>query len=464
MKNQIRIRNYSIKLLALSSFLFIVSCDDFVAVDRPNSQLTTDAVFENATTATAAMVDVYAQMRENGLLTGKSFGISCLLGTYADELVSYENGAYTTADFYNNSLLASDAFVSLLWNSSYNQIYAANAIFEGVGNSASLAPSDKNQLQGEALFARALTYFYLVNLFGDVPYVSTTDYVYNSTVPRMATEVVYKNIIADLETAITLLPSDYSKADRTRPNKATAQALLARVYLYHGDFAEAANMASAVLNDTSLYIWDDNLDSVFLKESTSTIWQLASGSEGANTDEGSTFIFFSGPPELVALSDNFVSQFETNDLRKSHWIKTVTEGGGLWYHPYKYKQDIASGSSLEYSIIFRLAEQYLIRSEARARQGDMIGAKEDLNKIRHTAGLPDTDATTQTTLLEAILQERKVELFTEYGHRFFDLKRFGKLDAVLGTKPGWNATDQLWPLPQSELLVNPFLKPQNSGY
>jgi hypothetical protein len=94
----------------------------------------------------------------------------------------------------------------------------------------------------------------------------------------------------------------------------------------------------------------------------------------------------------------------------------------------------------------------------------MIGAAADLNKIRHTAGLPDTDATTQTTLLEAILQERKVELFSEYGHRFFDLKRFGKLDAVLGTKPGWNATDQLWPLPQSELLVNPFLKPQNPGY
>lgn len=464
MKNLIRTRKYTMKLLALFSFLFIISCDDFVTIDQPNSQLTTDAVFENATTADAAMVDVYAQMRENGLLTGKSFGLSCLLGTYADELVSYENGAYTTADFYNNSLLASDSFVSLLWNSSYNQIYATNAIFEGVGNSASLTPVDKNQLQGEALFVRALTHFYLVNLFGDVPYVSTTDYVYNSTVPRMTTEVVYQKIITDLETAINLLPEDYIKTDRTRPNKATAEALLARVYLYHGDFAEAANMSSAVLNDTSRYIWENDLDAVFLKESTTTIWQLSSGSEGANTDEGSTFIFFSGPPELVALSDNFVAQFETNDLRKSHWIKAVTEGSSVWYHPYKYKQDIATGSSVEYSIIFRLAEQYLIRAEARVRQGDLIGATADLNKIRHTAGLADTDANSQTTLLEAILQERKVELFTEHGHRFFDLKRFGKLNDVLGMKPGWNATDQLWPLPQAELLLNPFLKPQNSGY
>lgn len=464
MKNLIQIQKYNMKPLVLLCFLLLISCDDFVTVDQPNSQLTTDAVFENATTATAAMVDVYAQMRENGLFTGKSFGLSCLLGTYADEMVSYENGAYTTADFYNNSLLASDAFVSLLWTSSYNQIYAANAVYAGVGTSSSIAISDKNQLQGEALFARAMTHFYLLNIFGDIPYVATTDYVYNSTIPRMSTEVVYQKIIADLETAIQLLAVNYTSADRTRPNKATAQALLARVFLYHGDYAESANMASAVLNDTSNYIWEDNLDAVFLKESTSTIWQFAAGSEGANAYEGSTFIFFSGPPQLVSLSDGFVSAFEPNDLRKSHWIKTVTEGSTVWYHPYKYKQDLATGSSMEYSIIFRIAEQYLIRSEARARQGEIIGARTDLNKIRHAAGLSDTDTTTPAALLEAILQERKFELFTEHGHRFFDLKRFGKLNDVLGLKPGWNAGDQLWPLPQAELLINPFLNPQNPGY
>jgi hypothetical protein len=464
MKNLIRIQKYYFKLIALFCFAFIVGCDDFVVVDQPNSQLTTDAIFENATTANAAMVDVYAQLRENGLLTGKSYGISSLLGTYSDELVSYENGAFTTADFYNNSILASDPFISILWNSSYNQIYASNAVFEGVGKSTSLASNVKNQLQGEALFVRALIHFYLVSVFGDVPYLSTTDYVFNSTTPRTASQVVYQNIISDLETSIKLLPEGYTKSDRTRPNKAVAQALLARVFLNNGNFAEASNMASALLNDNVNYIWENNLDAIFLKESTTTIWQLASGAAGANTEAGSTFIFFSGPPELVALSDNFVSQFETNDLRKSSWIKEVTEGNGIWYHPYKYKQDIATGSSMEYSVIFRLAEQYLIRAEARARQGEITGAAADLNKIRNTAGLANTAANTQSALLEAVLQERKFELFTEYGHRFFDLKRFGKLDAVLGAKAGWSANDQLWPLPQSELLVNPSLKPQNPGY
>ncbi|MNS80528.1 SusD family protein [compost metagenome] len=113
----------------------------------------------------------------------------------------------------------------------------------------------------------------------------------------------------------------------------------------------------------------------------------------------------------------------------------------------------------------RLSEQYLIRAEVRAQQGDLIGAKEDLDAIRNRAGLPQTTAGTKQEILDAILQERRWELFTEYGHRFFDLKRSGKIDAVLSiTKTGWNTTDVLFPLPQNELSINPNLLPQNSGY
>ncbi len=463
MNNQNKFRKYNIKLLLLLCLIFLCGCDDFVEVSQPNAQLTTNAVFENATTANAAMADVYAQMRENGMINGKSYGISVLLGAYADELISYENGPYSTANFYQNTLLASNDYVAALWNSSYNQIYAANAIFEGVGSSTSLSAADKNQLTGEALFVRAFTHFYLVNIFGDVPYITTTDYVQNSTVSRMATETVYQNIITDLQTVISLLPTNYVQTDRTRPNKATAQALLARVYLYHGDFVLAEHTASTVLNNPE-YGWEDNLDNTFLKESLATIWQLSAGMEGANTYEGTTFIFYSGPPYLVGLPDDFVNQFEAGDGRKSHWIKEVTDGSSVWYHPYKYKQDIPTASSLEYSIVFRMAEQYLIRAEARAKLGDLVGAKADINIIRNTAGLADVIANSQTEVLDAIVLERQHELFTEHAHRFFDLKRWGKLDNVLSSKPGWNTNDQLWPLPQSELQVNPFLAPQNPGY
>lgn len=160
-----------------------------------------------------------------------------------------------------------------------------------------------------------------------------------------------------------------------------------------------------------------------------------------------------------------VNAFEPGDQRKIHWIGSVTKGTTTWYFPNKYKQRTTTTSSLEYSIVFRLAEQYLIRAEARAQQGDLIGAKEDLNKIRNTAGLAGTTALSQQDILKALLQERRVELFTEYGHRFFDLKRANMLDEALSpVKAGWNTTDRLLPLPESELTLNPNLNPQNPGY
>ena len=223
-------------------------------------------------------------------------------------------------------------------------------------------------------------------------------------------------------------------------------------------------MASAVLNETALYQLEQNLDEEFLKQSSATIWQLSPGATGANTYEGNSFIFFTGPPSKFALTAELVAQFENNDLRKLHWVKQITNGSQVWYHAYKYKKDMATPSSVENSIVLRLAEQYLIRAEARAKQGELIGAKEDLNVIRQRAGLPNTLAITAEEILTAIQQERRLELFTELGHRFLDLKRLGQLDTVLGSKPGWSNTDQLWPLPQAEMDANPFLVPQNPGY
>lgn len=447
--------------LAFIGFILMTGCDSFTDVDLPASQLNAPAVFEDKATANAAMVDIYSKIRDNGLLTGSLSGLSNQLGLYADELALYGG----EVNFYNNALLPSGNEVGELWNSSYNQIYAANSVIEGVQNSVSLATEDRNQLKGEALFVRALLHFYLLNAFGDIPYIRTTDYVQNKVVHRMPETEVYTLIKADLEEAITLLPEDYISAERVRPNKWAAQALLARVHLYTQTWDEASNAASAVLNQTGLYVWEEDLDKIFLKESTTTIWQLMPGVPGDNTMEASTFSFISGPPPLSTLSNALIGAFETNDQRKVHWIEAITDGTDTWYHANKYKAVVNTGSSVEYSIVFRLAEQYLIRAEARAHQGDLIGAKEDLNKIRQTAGLPPTTALTAAAIIDAVLQERRVELFTEFGHRFFDLKRTGKLDAVLSPlKAGWNPTDRNLPLPESELLLNPNLAPQNAGY
>ena len=452
--------NNNIFMLVLC--LALAGCDSFVEVDLPASQLTAKTVFEDAATANAAMAGLYAKMRDGGLLTGNSNGVSCNLGLYADEFDYYYQ--YSVSNFYTNSLFPGDLGVNDIWNKSYSQIYSANAVLEGLDNSVAIAEADKNQLQGEALFIRALLHFYLLNLYGDIPYITTTDYAQNSKVSRQSTEKIYSLIVMDLNKAIELLSEDYVSPGRIIPNRSTAKAILGRVYLYMGLYPEASNAASAVIN-SPLYIWEADLDKIFLKESTATIWQFMPNTSDSNTLEGSLYIFTSGPPPTVGLKPDFVNAFEAGDQRKTHWITEVTDGTSTWYHASKYKQVSTTPSSVEYSIVFRLAEQYLIRAEARAYQGDLMGAKQDLNLIRTTAGISETSAVTSQEIINDILNQRRFELFTEFGQCFFDLKRTGKLDQTLSaSKTGWNNTDSLWPLPALELISNPNLNPQNPGY
>lgn len=456
---------YSVRIHLLCCIIFLNGCDNFVEVELPSSQLTAKTVFQDKATANAAMVSIYASMRDSGILTGSRTGMSNQIGNYADELVYYGTVTGSTVNFYNNSILPSNSDITNWWNTGYNQIYKANSIIEGVNVSPSLAVDDKNQLTGEALFVRSLFHFYILNLFRDSPYVTSTDYKQNKELYRMPVSELYSHIIADLELAVSLLPEKYISSDRIRPNKSVAMALLARVYLYDGKWAEAANAASYIINNTAVYKWETNLDKIFLKESGTTIWQFIPRTAGQNTQEGETFIFTAAPPKLVALSEQFVNGFEPGDQRRLLWIKSLSKGTSTWYHANKYKQKSNTSSSMEYSILFRLAEQYLIRGEARAQQGDLIGAKEDLNKIRNTAGLTGTKAISREEILNAILQERKAEFFTELGHRFFDLKRANRLDEVVQPiKKGWNTTDRFFPLPETEMALNPNLNPQNPGY
>lgn len=441
------------------------SCDSFVAVDLPNNQLTGVVVFEDPTTADAAMRNVYASLRDSGILTGSAFGLSYRLGCYADELDFYGSASNTTYDFYNNSLLPLNQAVKTFWNTTYNQVYGVNAVLEGVTASTKIPQADANRLIGEALFVRAFLHFYLVNLYGDIPYITTTDYQINKNVNRKTTQEAYQLIVADLQAALPLLAENYYGTGRARPNKATVYALLARVYLYTESWAEASNAASAVLNQTSLYTDEPDIKKVFLKGCKETIWQLPPNPEGKNTFEAASFILLAAPPANVALTESLVNSFSNSDLRKTAWIGSIANSSSKFYFAKKYSQNNPGSVSTEYSIIFRLAEMYLIRAEARAQQGETINALSDLNHIRQGAGLIALNGLNQQQLLTAIMKERRWELFTELGHRFFDLKRTGTLDAELeGSKLGWDSTDRLFPIPEDELSLNPNLLPQNTGY
>lgn len=452
----------SITILLLG---FVSGCESFVTVDIPPTQLTTNTVFQEYATATAAMTDIYSKLRDRGLLAGNGSGMNVALGAYADELDYYGGTANGTNFFYNNTVLATDATVQGWWSDSYNQIYAANAVYEGAKSATKLTQNQKDLLTGEALFVRALLHSYLVNIFGDIPYITTTNYQLNQVASKKTVSQVYEAIIKDLKEAQLLLPTNYTGSQRIRPNHWTATALLAKMLLYTGNYSEAISTATQLIDQSAIFTLETNLDNVFLKESQETIWHLIPQVEGRNTDEGATLIFNAGPPTFVALRNDLVNSFETGDLRKNHWIKAITNGTSVWYHANKYKQRNRTATTSEYAVVLRLSEQYLIRAEAKAQWSDLEGARQDLNIIRNRAGLANTLANSKTELLDAILKERKVELFTESAHRFFDLKRSVLLNASLGsTKPGWNPTDETLPLPESEILLNPNLLPQNPGY
>lgn len=445
--------------------LLLVGCEDFVEADGPTGQMYSENVFEDEETATAAVTSLYGKLRDNVLLTGNQYGLSVLMGLYADELDYYGAPGLPVDWFYRHQIIASNEVVKNLWDSSYNLIYICNSALEGIENSETLSQEIKEQLMGESLFVRSLTHFYLVNLFGDIPYITTTDYTVNQHVPRMETDMVYTQILNDLILAKTYLENVGISGERIRANKYVVSALLARIHLYFENWEAAENESSLVINASSLYYFEGNISNEFLKESQATIFQLKPKNEGENTIEAGTFIFTSGPPVLMALNPEFVESFETNDLRREQWVLEVNEGNEIWYAPYKYKLWENTGTSMEYSIVLRLSEQVLIRAEARAHLGMINGAIEDVNTIRNRVGLMDTSATTASDLLSVILKERKAELFTEHGHRWFDLKRTSMAGEVLSPlKPNWRSTDILLPLPEAELLLNPNLAPQNPGY
>lgn len=456
-------RNNQIFILSLFCLLWL-GCEDFVTIDDPKGQIFHDEVFNNEATATAAITTLYGTLRDNVLLTGNQYGLNTLMGFYADELDYYGAPGQPVDAFYRHQILASNAVVKTLWDSSYNLIYMSNSALEGIEASEQLPIEAKQQLKGEALFVRALTHFYLTNIFGAIPYITTTNYVANQDAARMDTELVYESLLNDLNSAKNLLTESYVGGERIRANTYAVSALMARIYLYRQMWEEAETESSLIINTSSLFGLE-TVENEFLKESTSAILQLKPKNEGDPTHEASSFIFTSGPPVIMALSPQFVESFTTNDLRRQNWVLEVADGNEIWYAPNKYKYYETTSTSMEYSIVLRLAEQYLIRSEARAHLGDLSGAAHDLDMIRNRAGLPNTGAVSEMDLLQGILDERRFELFTEQGHRWFDLKRLGQAEPILSSiKPNWRGTDVLFPIPELELSTNPYLAPQNPGY
>jgi hypothetical protein len=455
--------NSFIKILFLGVWILVFgSCEKFVDIVAPNDQLVGSSVFTSDRTATAAMTGIYSSMMSSysSLLNTQ---LSTLCGLSADEFKDY-SGLSDQQQFYQNSLTPGNNQVLSLWKSTYSYIYQANAVLEGLKQSTGISNEVQRELEGEAKCFRAVCNFYLLNLYGNIPLATSTNYQTNDTLSRSSSILVYQQIIADCKDAQNLLKDDYSFSggERVRPNHFAATALLARVYLFMEDWKNAEAEADSVIGRPDLFTLSADLNQVFLANSSESIWQMEPVQPGINTREGNIFILNSFP-NSVALSDSVLTAFEPNDNRRTNWIDSVFVGSQTFYFPFKYK--IKSGSPVtEYCMVFRLSELYLIRAEARAQQDNLSGATDDLNQIRNRAGLSNTTALTQNEIINAIQQERRVEFFTEDGMRWLDLVRTGQATAVLGSsKNGWKSTDSLYPIPLSELQNDTKLI-QNPGY
>lgn len=463
----------------LVALMVLSGCRKLVEATPPPDMIIGDVVFASDSSAIAVMNSVYSLLSQQTSFAQGNNSICQLTGLAADELAVGK--ADPRSSFYTNTLTPLNFTPRYFWAEIYGRIYTCNKCLETIPGSKGLSESVKKQLTGEAKFMRAFVYFQLVNLFGDVPLATVTDYRVNNALFRTPVAQVYTQIIRDLKDAQAALGSTYVNGfgvevtERVRPNSWAATAMLARVYLYSRDWANAESEASKIIS-SSVFDLAPDPGKVFLSTSHEAIFQLQTGID-QNTMDAISYVL-AGDPAIyasnipIALRPGFTSLFEPGDTRPAKWIGQLTVPArgatpAITYHyPFKYKA--RSGPTTEFVMVLRLAELYLVRSEARAQQGNLSGAKDDLDKIRNRAGLEGITTTTRQAMLDAIAHERQVELFTEWGHRWFDLKRTGTIDAVMAAasvQKGsvWNSNAKLFPIPASEIQTNPNLT-QNTGY
>ncbi|MBB5439390.1 hypothetical protein HDC92_003083 [Pedobacter sp. AK017] len=459
-------------------------CNKLVEIDPPVDTITTEQVFADDNNAIAAVTGIYSKLAgKNEPFSTANGGTSIVTGLSSDELAIFSS-AQSLMVIYRNELVERGPHVQIdgLWRRTYEYIFPINVCLENLNKSPGITATTRLKLLAEVKFLRTFCYFNLINLYGDVPFVETTDWDKSRLTKKMSKAEIYQILINDLLEIKGVLPEDYTSYnnERVRATRWAAEALLARLYLYNENWVQAEISATNVISNT-LYSLPPNLSDVFLKNSKEAIlqWHNSSsvGSVTQNiTPEGYVFIpqFNNRPPDYF-LSNQLLSSFEVDDKRKIDWIKTITYLNKQYSFSFKYKKGfpdmVPNGPVTEYSMVLRLAEQYLIRAEARVNQDNINGAKADLDVIRKRAGLGVTTATSKEQLLAAIEQERRVELFTESGHRWFDLKRTGRIDAVMSVVTPqksngatiWKSYQQVYPIPYGEITLNPNLT-QNSGY
>ncbi len=427
----------------------------------------------------AAVVGAY-----NGLLDINYYGrnfptILELRGN--DSYIAVSNSNRLLSSFRYN-YTTSDGDVAGIWNSVYALILRANNIINRSANVADGDPAAKEQLKGEAYFLRALAFFDLVRVFGTqyslpngpsslgVPLVSEFK-IGNPS--RNTVTAAYDFIISDLQQAEQLLPDDPTQ--KFRATSMAASALLARVYLYHGDNQLAADEASKVINSGEFTLTDPTL------YSSGVFWKTPGSAEEIFTIKFSQFqdrgadnygnlynIPTLGGYGDVRVYPDFAATYLPDDARLG--VITQNPDDGQLYILKFLQQDNILG--LYSPKILRLAEMYFIRAEANFKLGDAASAAADLTVMREARNLPDFSGTIDN--VETILIEKNWEFAFE-GHQWQDRLRnglntprpdYGDATGLAGSDDlPIDSYKQLMPIPQTEIDANTGIKgQQNPGY
>lgn len=474
-------------LLAIST----TGCKKYLEIPLPATKIAAEGAYSTDRSSAATVNNILATLTNGPFFNGAS-SIGYTTGLYTDEFSNINPNNPTNLAYYTDAVVAANT--GAMWSTLYKQIYNANLTIEGVTASNTL--TYKQQWLGEAYFLRALCYFYLTNYYGDVVIATSSDYTINKDLARSPKTEAYKLIVADLIRAQGLLSNDYKDAtgitttSKGRPNKLTATALLARTYLYTGDWVNAEAQANSVISSgTYTLLPATDIDKVFLAASAETIFNFVSttfnqdyNAYNANMLPVIPYNNLSWNGIAASVSPSLLGAFEKNavtladDRRKTYWLRASTMSAStttpvvpaqVRYFPNKYKSTVIGAENI---VMFRLAEQYLIRAEARAMQNNLTGAEADIDMIRNRAGLTAGTAGSQADMIKAIMQERRIEFFSEEGNRFFDLKRTGTIDAVMnvvapakGVGAKWNSFKQYFPITSTDVLANPKLT-QTPGY
>ena len=463
------------EILILFLISVIFQACDFVE-EEPKDFLSPANFYQSEADATAAVNAVYNHLADGGYYGSSIWNI----GDVTTELVEPgESAGQGRIALQTYTFDPATGVFAGLWNQLYRSINRANTVIDRVPM-IDMNVETRARLVAEAKFLRALNYFDLVKVYGDIPLLVTeTTTLEKLNVSRTAAATVYDQIVADLEDAVLVLPESYGNSETGRATSGAARALLAKVYLFMQEFDLAAQNAEAVINMNYSLVPDyADLWRVENENGPEHIFsvQYRTGIRGSGFMEvfavrgGSAPITgFSG----VIVEEDFLGSFDPADIRRDVSIRssyTFPDGSTEDFEPHVWKffdpnASDPSDTDVNWPVL-RFADVLLIYAEAlnEVNNGPTQEAYNAINQVRSRAGVPDLpDGLDQGAFRDAVLQERAWELCFE-GHRWFDLKRSGKLIEVI-TAYGQPIQDKhlLFPIPLREMDTNPELE-QNPGY